>query len=253
MSIDLVSQIEYPDSDGRPMADNTLQYEWIVTIKGGLDGVFQNDPQVFVAGDLLWYPVEGDNKTRVAPDAMVAFGRPKGYRGSYKQWQEGGIAPQVVFEVLSPGNTVREMSRKLRLYERFGVEEYYEFDPDRMELRGWLRDGETLDPIEEMQGWTSPRLGIRFELAEDLTIYEPSGRRFKTFEETRDRDIEMTRQADEERQRADEQEQRADEQEQRADEQEQRANEERLRADEQQRRAERLAERLRALGLDTEV
>src|SRR5580704_1291170 len=97
-------EIEYPDDDGKPLSDNTLQYEWIVTIKGGLDAVFRDDPDVFVAADLLWYPVEGDNKTRQAPDAMVAFGRPKGYRGSYMQWREGGIAPQVAFEVLSPKN-----------------------------------------------------------------------------------------------------------------------------------------------------
>ena len=45
--------IEYPDSDGKPMADNTLQFEWIVTIKGNLDLLFANDPNVFVAGDNL--------------------------------------------------------------------------------------------------------------------------------------------------------------------------------------------------------
>ena len=73
---------------------------------GNLDEVFRDDPQVFVAGNLLWYPVEGDNKTRAAPDAMVVFGRPKGDRSSYLQWLEGNIAPQVVFEVLSPGNSV---------------------------------------------------------------------------------------------------------------------------------------------------
>ena len=70
------------------MSDNTLQLEWIFTIMGGLDAVFRDDPDVFVAGDLLWYPVEGDNKTRQAPDAMVAIGRPKGYRGSYMQWRD---------------------------------------------------------------------------------------------------------------------------------------------------------------------
>ena len=86
--------IEYPDSDGLPMADNTLQYEWIVTIKGGLDAIFVDDPNVFVAGDLLWYPVKGDTKIRRAPDAMVAFGRPKGYRGSYKQWEEEICRPR---------------------------------------------------------------------------------------------------------------------------------------------------------------
>ena len=90
-------EVFYPDSDGEPMADNTLQFEWIVTIEGGLDLLFKDDPNVFVAGDLLWYAVEGNNRIRLAPDAMVVFGRPKGYRGSYKQWEEGGIAPQVVF------------------------------------------------------------------------------------------------------------------------------------------------------------
>ena len=67
---------------------------------------------MFVAGSLLWYPVEGDNTTRIDTDVMVAFGRPKGYRGSYMQWVEGGIAPQVVFEVLSPGNRPGEMEQK---------------------------------------------------------------------------------------------------------------------------------------------
>ena len=104
--------IVYPDSDGKPMSDNTLQYRWIVTITGGLSLLFADDPAVFVAGDLLWYPVEGHPEIRTAPDTMVAFGRPKGHRGSYWQWEEGGVAPQVVFEVLSPGNRAGELSRK---------------------------------------------------------------------------------------------------------------------------------------------
>ena len=62
--------IVYPDSDGLPMSDNTLQFEWITTIVGGLDALFSDDPNVFVAGDLLWYPIEGDNKTRTAPESF---------------------------------------------------------------------------------------------------------------------------------------------------------------------------------------
>jgi Uma2 family endonuclease len=119
------SEIEYPDSDGQPMAENTLQFQWIVTIKEGLEAVFRNDPNVFVAGDLFWYPEEGKPKVRTAPDTMVVFGRPKGHRGSYKQWEEAGVAPQVVFEVLSPGNRPAETIRKFRFYKRYGVEEYY--------------------------------------------------------------------------------------------------------------------------------
>jgi Uma2 family endonuclease len=208
-------EIEYPDSDGKPLSDNTLQFRWIVTIQGGLDALFRDDPDVFVAGDLLWYPTEGDNKTRQAPDAMVVFGRPKGDRGSYKQWVEAGIAPQVAFEILSPKNTRREMDRKRAWYFRFGVEEYYEFDPDRLRLRGWINDDQGLREIKEMSGWTSPRLGIRFELGDDLTIYGPDNRPFETY-------VEIARQ----RQRSDQI------------------------AERESQRAERLAARLRELGID---
>jgi Uma2 family endonuclease len=99
------AKVYYPDSDGQPMADNTKQFRWIVTIKENLDLLFAADPNVFVAGDLLWYPVEGDNTIRNAPDAMVVFGRPKGDRGSYQQWKEDNIPPQVVFDVSTPLNT----------------------------------------------------------------------------------------------------------------------------------------------------
>ncbi|HMB04158.1 MAG TPA: Uma2 family endonuclease [Isosphaeraceae bacterium] len=218
-------EVEYPDSDGEPMAENTLQYEWITTIKGGLDAVFRDDPDAFVAGDLLWYPVEGDNTTRMAPDAMVALGRPKGHRGSYMQWREGGIAPQVVFEVLSPGNRAGELARKFQFYERFGVEEYYIYDPDNGALEGWLREGGTLRKIPEMNGWVSPRLGVRFELdGIQLHLYHPDGRPFLSFSE-------LTRQADEQRQQLDEQ---------------------RQQLDEQRRRVERLAAQLKALGIEPE-
>ncbi|MEW6498863.1 MAG: Uma2 family endonuclease [Cyanobacteriota bacterium] len=195
---DTAAAIIYPDSDGQPMADNTKQFELIVLIKKNLDLLFANDPNVFVAGDLLWYPVEGDNKTRQAPDAMVVFGRPKGDRGSYKQWEEDNIPPQVVFEILSPGNRLKEIAKKFKFYERYGVEEYYVYDPDGIELIGWLRSEEQLEVIEEMNGWVSPRLGVRFQLTSDnLEIYTPSGERFLTF-------VELAQLREQERQRADE-------------------------------------------------
>ena len=173
--------VDYPESDGQPMAENTRQFEWIVTIKENLDSLL---PNAFVAGDLFWYPVEGQNAIRQAPDVLVAFGRPKGHRGSYRQWEEEHIAPQVVFEVLSPGNRVMEMLRKERFYARHGVQEYYVYDPDANELEGWHVLAGQWHPIEESNGWTSPLLGIRFALtAETLEIYRPDGSRFETFAE----------------------------------------------------------------------
>ena len=195
----------YPDSDGQPMADNTKQFRWIVVIKENLELLFANNSDVFVAGDLLWYPVVGDNKTRQAPDAMVVFGRPKGDRGSYKQWEENNIPPQVVFEILSPGNRLKAMAHKYKFYERYGVEEYYVYDPDEVDLIGWQRSGEYFEIIDEMNGWLSPRLGIRFQLTSDnLEIFSPSGERFLTY-------VELAQLMEQERQRAEQERQRADE------------------------------------------
>jgi Uma2 family endonuclease len=178
------NEIIYPDSDGQPMADNTKQFRWITTIHGNLDWLFRNEELVFVAGDLLWYPIEGNPKYRVAPDVMVVFGRLKGDRGSYKQWQEDNIAPQVVFEILSPGNTEGEMDRKLQIYARCGVEEYYIYDPDRDILKGYQRSDDLyLERIDGMEGWTSPRLGIKFQsIDNELQLTHPDGRVFETFD-----------------------------------------------------------------------
>lgn len=190
-------EIKYPDSDGQPMADNTKQFRWIVTIKENLELLFADRPDVFVAGDLLWYPVEGNNSLRQAPDAMVVFGRPKGDRGSYMQWKEDNIPAQVVFEILSPGNRLRDTAKKYQFYNLYGVEEYYVYDPDDNELIGWVRENGFLDVIEEMAGWTSPLLGIRFELSEtNLEIYRPDGERFLTFTELGQRAYEEQQRAE---------------------------------------------------------
>jgi len=208
--------VVYPDSDGKPMADNTKQYRWITTLQGNLDLLFADDPAVFVAGDLLWYPVEGDNRTRIAPDVLVAFGRPKGDRGAYRQWEEGGNAPQVAFEILSPGNRMQEMAQKFDFYDRFGVDEYYIYNPDTFDFSAWVRRDGRLRAADFTDGYVSPRLGVRFELSEEeLAVYYPDGRRFLSFVE-----LGEARQVAERR------------------------------ADDAEQRAHRLAARLRELGID---
>jgi Uma2 family endonuclease len=212
-------QIVYPESDGKPIADNTKQFRWIVTLEGGFEALFRDREDVFVAGDLFWYPVEGRPDIRMAPDVMIVFGRPKGDRPSYKQWEEGNIAPQVVFEVLSPSNSLLEMAKKLEFYDRYGVEEYYLYDPETGDFTGWIRgeDGR-LRVIDEIQGWVSPRLGVRFEIEDgELRVIRPDGQRFLTYTELEQERARALRQAEEER-----------------------------------FRAEKLAQRLRDLGIDPE-
>ncbi|MEL6224189.1 MAG: Uma2 family endonuclease [Cyanobacteria bacterium J06626_14] len=214
--VNIPEPIFYPDGDGQPMADNTQQFRWIVTIKENLEILFADQPDVFVAGNLLWYPAEGNNQRCYAPDTMVVFGRPKGDRSSYKQWTEDGIAPQIVFEILSPRNTINEMTRKLLFYQQYGVEEYYQYDSNHNELVGAHRVNAALTEISDMQGWVSPRLGISFQLDDDmLMIYTPNGEPFLT-------SVELAQQRDQARQKA----------------------------EEERRRADRLADRLRELGVD---
>lgn len=100
-----------------------------------------------------------------------------------------------MFEILSPGNTLKEMAKKLQFYNRYGVEEYYIYNPDTVDLTGWLRSDSGLEVIDAMEGWVSPRLGIRFEIAEELQLFAPSGDRFMT-------SVELAQNREQERQRA---------------------------------------------------
>jgi Uma2 family endonuclease len=220
----------YPETDGEPMGENTTQYRYLTTIKGGLDVVFCDRDDVFVAGDLFWYPVEGRADLRTAPDVLVALGRPKGDRRSYLQWLEGDVAPQVVFEILSPGNRAAELIEKFLFYQRYGVEEYYVYNPDDGELSGWQREGEELKPVRQMEGWASPLLGVRFELAgTELRLFGPDGRAFVTYEELAAQRARAEAERDQERQ-----------------EKERIARE----RDAERERAERLAAQLRELGAE---
>ncbi|WP_153016693.1 Uma2 family endonuclease, partial [Cylindrospermopsis raciborskii] len=152
---------------------------WIVKIKENLEILFKSNPDVFVAGDLFWYPVKGSNRIKLAPDTMVVFGRPKGQRGSYRQWEEDNIPPQVVFEILSPCNSKGEMTRKKLFYLKHGVEEYYVYDPDEISLEVSIRENNSFKEVEYFATWTSPRLNIRFDMTGDeLVIYYPDGSRF---------------------------------------------------------------------------
>ena len=261
MTVSAAPSIFYPESDGKPLADNTIQFHLIITIQGGTDALFANDPNVFVAGDLFWYPVEGEPWIKQAPDVMVAFGRPKGDRRSYKQWEEDNIPPQVVFEIASPSNTRKELEEtKLRFYQLYGVEEYYIFDPDKGVLKGWLRQGATLKPISEMLGWISPRLHVRFQVtAGNLELYGPDGEKFASYLEIVAQNKLSKERAERESQRAERESQRAERESQRAEQESQRAEQESQRAEQVEREKNALANkqrksvtRLLAMGLTIE-
>ncbi len=222
--------IFYPETDGKPMGDNTLQIKWMLMLYGGLDALFIAD---FVACNLNWYPVEGDNKKVTAPDVFVVFGRPKGERSSYMQWKEAGVPPTVVFEILSPSNSESEMEEKLDFYDRFGVEEYYIYDPSGITLEGRRRKVKKLSAIPEMNGWVSPCMKIRFDLSgSELVVWKPDNTPFLTYNE-----LSLARQAEYLR----------------ADDERKKADDERKKADDERKKNELLLAKLKAHGIDPDT
>ena len=208
----------YPERDGKPMSDNTKQGRWIHILYGNLCALLADRADAFVASDNLWYPVEGKPEERQAPDVYVAFGRPKGDRGSYMQWLEDDVPITVAFEILSPGNTREEMVAKFDFYDHHGVEEYYIYDPDRNKLQIYTRGKATLRLHRDIANFRSPRLGIRCEMTKpEMTVSAPDGTRFRTFEELKREADEAKRRADDNARRADDNARRADDNARRAD------------------------------------
>ncbi len=247
--------VYYPETDDLPMAENTIQYRWITTIHGGLDSLL---PDAFVAGDLFWYPVEGEPLVRVAPDVLVALGRPKGDRPSFRQWLEGG-PPEVVFEIRSPSNSSRDLADKLRFYDCYGVSEYYLYDPDRNRLQAWVRSREFLEEIAILPGWASPLLGIRFHPGEpgagtpELRILHPDGEPFRSFQELQELNRVTAARAEQATVRAEQATTRAEHAESRAKRAERAAAAANAEVATERARTQVLAERLRALGVDPDA
>ena len=118
--------IDYPTSDGKPLAENDAQLHAILYAVGALRLHYAERPDVYVSGDLLIYYEEGNPRVSVAPDAFVVFGVEDRVRMNYKVWEEGK-GPD--FEVASPNTWREDVERKPAVYAALGVREYFLFDP----------------------------------------------------------------------------------------------------------------------------
>lgn len=120
-------EFEYPESDGRPMAESDVHLAVMMHLVQGLRDHYSEDPEVYVAGNLLLYYEEG-KRVSVAPDVFVVRGVPKGERDTYLLWREGR-GPCFVLEVTSKSTRDEDLSTKKAVYGKLGVEEYFLFDP----------------------------------------------------------------------------------------------------------------------------
>lgn len=169
--------------DRTPTPDAMLLAEWRMKLVGELRELFAGQ-RVFVASDLFWYPTEDDLTARQAPDVLVAFDRAPVFRDAYRQWEEDGAAPHVVFELRSPRDTRAAMAAKQTFYDQHGVEEYYLLDPHSGSGIGWVRNESRFELVYPLGGFISPRLGVRFEEDRgELKLFTPDGREFRTREQ----------------------------------------------------------------------
>ena len=115
--------IDYPDSDGLPMAENESQFWPIIYVGSALDRYYQDREDVYVVGNLLLYYQQGDGSKSVSPDLMVVFGAPKHVRSSYRVWEEPkapGLRSGDRLGKHTPDRPERE-ARHLRGHGRLGV------------------------------------------------------------------------------------------------------------------------------------
>ena len=121
-------QIDYPSSDGKPVAETDVHISCLLNARQELKRHFRERRDVYVAGNLLIYYEENNVKARVAPDVFVVMGVPSRDRTSYLLWEEGK-APGFVLEVTSKGTRREDQGTKRELYRRLRVTEYWQYDP----------------------------------------------------------------------------------------------------------------------------
>lgn len=98
-----------------------------------LEIFFAEQTDIFTAANLNFYYDENDSTKYYIPDIMVAFGISDHDRKIYKLWKEK-LCPQVIFEVASESTWKKDISDKVEVYEKLGVEEYYLLDPENLYL-----------------------------------------------------------------------------------------------------------------------
>ena len=120
--------VDYPSSDGRPMAESDFQLTPLSYARDALRHHFRDRDDVYASGNLLIYYEEGNPKARVAPDVFVVVGTPNRDRSSYLLWQEPK-GPDFVLEITSRSTHREDQGKKRSLYRRLGVGEYWQYDP----------------------------------------------------------------------------------------------------------------------------
>ena len=174
--------VEYPTSDGRPVAESDLHFERLVDVATTLKLRYAGRGDAYVGANLLVYDTPGNPRRHLAPDVFVAFGVANHRRDLYKLWEER--APAFVLEVTSKSTRREDLRTKRGRYAAWGVGEYFLYDP-RGEyltpaLRGLSLQEGSYKALSEghlpngERGYFSEALGLHLWLREGvLRLHDP--------------------------------------------------------------------------------
>jgi Uma2 family endonuclease len=141
-------EIEYPEEDFEPMPEGDKQRRNLSYTTEALRLWFKSQKNVYVSGNLFIFYEENKPEKRVAPDTFVVFGMNTYDRTSYKIWKEGNKAPDFVLEFTSKGTVAKDQRQNLIIYRDLGVKEYFQYDPTGEYLKPNALQGVRLDQGE---------------------------------------------------------------------------------------------------------
>ena len=177
------TEIYYPESDGKPMAETDVHREQMNYLIETLKVHFQSRTDVYVSGNIMFYYEEGNPRKVFSPDVMVSFGVSDEDRRTYKLWEEKNF-PQVVFEISSRGTWGEDLNKKWFLFQQFGVKEYYIFDPEYDYLPEpliayRLKRGELKQVSIKNRRILSEAIGLEIvDTGEGLRLFNPETKQF---------------------------------------------------------------------------
>ena len=178
-------KIEYPTSDGKPMAETEVHRIVMVDSIAKLSEFYAQTPDVHVSGNLLIFYVEGDKRIHVSPDVFVVKGVDKRLRRYFLTWEEGK-GPDLVIEITSKSTKNEDLRKKFLLYQDvLGVSEYFLFDPFaeyiKPQLKGYRSVESVYQPIEPVEGrLPSEVTGLHLEArATELDFFDPATQAYR--------------------------------------------------------------------------
>ncbi len=177
-------EIDYPDSDGKPLGETPWRRDNILQLIEMLRGWYASNPRAYVTGNMFLYYVPGDKRRHVSPDVFVALDVPKHpERPCWLTWKEDK-APDVVIEITSASTQEEDLHDKFAIYrDKLKVREYFLFDPReeylKPSLQGYRLQRGRYVPIRAVKGrLTSNVLNLQLERDDwELRLYDPKTKR----------------------------------------------------------------------------